>query len=200
MVIYIYIVNINNVVMPSMKAQDVILGILMNGSKSGYDIKKDFETVFSYFYDASFGSVYPALKVMEKEGLIKKEILIQEGKPNKHMYSITDMGKEAFHSYLGSPVARDIVRSDISTRLFFGHFAEPELVVSWITSIINQYEESLRTIEQYKEELLEQWTITQKICVSLGVNSYRNEIETLKAGLTMLQKHLEHQKSNGKGP
>jgi DNA-binding PadR family transcriptional regulator len=179
-----------------MKAQDVILGILMNGSKSGYDIKKDFETVFSYFYDASFGSVYPALKVMEKEGLIKKETFIQDAKPNKHVYSITDKGKEVFHTYLCSPVSKDIVRSDISTRLFLGQYAEPELVVSWITSVIRQYEESLRIIEQFKEGLWDQLTITQKICVSLGINSHHNEIETLKAGLTMLQEHLENEKSN----
>jgi DNA-binding PadR family transcriptional regulator len=178
-----------------MKAQDVILGILMNGSKSGYDIKKDFETVFSYFYDASFGSVYPALKIMDQEGLIKKETILQESKPNKHVYSISDKGKEAFHSYLSSPVASDIVRSDISMRLFFGDYAESDLVVSWIETIVRQYEQSLRTVEQYKAELSDQLTVTQKICISLGVNSYRNEIETLKAGLTMLQEHL-----NGKGP
>lgn len=179
-----------------MKAQDVILGILMDGSKSGYDIKKDFETVFSYFYDASFGSVYPALKVMEKEGLIVKEIVIQEGKPNKHTYSITDKGRDAFYSYLRSPVSTDIVRSDISTRLYFGHNAEPNLVSSWITSIVREYKASLRIIEQFKLENQDNMTVTQKICLSLGINSYRNEIETLKEGLTLLEEYQENQKSN----
>ncbi|MBD0384000.1 PadR family transcriptional regulator [Paenibacillus sedimenti] len=180
-----------------MKAQDVILGILMDGTKSGYDIKKDFETVFSYFYDASFGSVYPALKVMEKEELIVKETVIQEGKPNKHVYAVTDKGREAFHAYLRSPVTEDIVRSDISTRLFFGQHAEPDLVSSWITDVIREYEESLRIIEQFEQEQGDRMTVTQKICLSLGINSHRNEIETLKAGLVMLREHQDNLRSHG---
>ena len=56
-----------------MTSQDVILGILMKRSLSGYDIKHMFETIFSYFYNASFGTIYPTLSKMEKEGLITKE-------------------------------------------------------------------------------------------------------------------------------
>ena len=78
-----------------MNSQDVILGIIMYHSLSGYDIKHKLETIFSYFYNASYGTIYPTLSKMEKEGMITKESVIQEGRPNKNVYSITEEGQQA---------------------------------------------------------------------------------------------------------
>jgi DNA-binding PadR family transcriptional regulator len=170
-----------------MKAQDVILGVLLDGSKSGYDIKKEFEKVFSYFYDASFGSIYPVLKRIEEEGLIVKETIFQEGKPNKHVYSITDLGKEAFDQYLSSPVNKDIVRSDISMRLYFGHYAAPEQVETWLSDMIRQYIEALQPMEEMSRQYCSEMSVTQKLCITLGISSHRNEIATLKEGLKWIK-------------
>ncbi|WP_236880832.1 PadR family transcriptional regulator [Clostridioides difficile] len=43
----------------------IILGFLMEKELSGYDLKQIMSESTSYFFDASFGSIYPALKRLE---------------------------------------------------------------------------------------------------------------------------------------
>ena len=45
----------------SMDVKTVCLGMLTDGPASGYDLKKQFESTFSHFFAAGYGSIYPAL-------------------------------------------------------------------------------------------------------------------------------------------
>ncbi|MEH7109978.1 PadR family transcriptional regulator [Bacillus sp. JJ1764] len=115
-----------------MNIQDVILGFLYDEQMSGYDIKQMMENSVSYFFDASFGAIYPALRKMEKEGLVEKRVILQEGKPNKNLFVITDSGKEQFQQYLNSPINPTVTRSDILIRIFFGRFATQNKIREWL--------------------------------------------------------------------
>ena len=57
-----------------MDVKTLCIGILSLGDASGYEIKKQLEERFSFFYDASFGSIYPALNKLQKE-LLQVQIL-----------------------------------------------------------------------------------------------------------------------------
>lgn len=89
-----------------MNIQDVILGILSEKPHSGYEIKRHFEEYFSFFFDASYGTIYPTLSKMEKLNLITKESVRQEGKPDKNVFTITSAGLDQFHAYLQSPAEK----------------------------------------------------------------------------------------------
>ncbi|MEH7076875.1 PadR family transcriptional regulator [Neobacillus drentensis] len=115
-----------------MNIQDVILGFLYEEPMSGYDIKQMMENSVSYFFDASFGAIYPALRKMEKEGLVEKQIIQQDGKPNKNLFVITESGKEQFQHYLNSPINPTITRSDVLIRIFFGRFTTKEKLIEWL--------------------------------------------------------------------
>ena len=52
------------------KSDDIVLGILVDKPATGYEIKNQFSTIFSNFYNASFGSVYPILHKLDKEGKV----------------------------------------------------------------------------------------------------------------------------------
>ena len=56
-----------------MDVRTLCLGVLSLGDASGYEIKKRLESTFNHFYDASFGSIYPALNQLQKEGLVRCE-------------------------------------------------------------------------------------------------------------------------------
>ena len=70
---------------------------------TGYDLRKAFSMSFSFFSELSYGSVYPSLKKMESRGLISKHVEIQDGAPNRKVYTITEAGKRAFLDSLRSP-------------------------------------------------------------------------------------------------
>ena len=55
------------------KIDVVILGLLAHENLTGYDIKKQIDGAISFFWKGSFGSIYPALSDMEKQGLVKRK-------------------------------------------------------------------------------------------------------------------------------
>ncbi len=132
-----------------MNIQIAILGFLMSESLSGYEIKTRFENSISNFFDASFGAIYPALNRMERDGWVQKRVVVQEGRPNKNVYAITEAGKVQFLAYLNTPLQDDLIRSDFLLRVFFGRYADPAQYQKWMeekTEKANDKLEQLRTL------------------------------------------------------
>lgn len=109
-----------------------LLGLIRAEKRSGYALRKVFETTLLGNYSSSPGSIYPALKSLEKAGLIAAEPI-----PRGSLFSITESGVEALDAWLMAPAAdqptdilmlrfaflQDLDRPDV-TRAFLVSFAE----------------------------------------------------------------------------
>jgi DNA-binding PadR family transcriptional regulator len=74
----------------------LFLGLLKEGPKHGYEIKRLIEEELVPFIGLKIKSIYYPLKKMEKLGLIKKDVG-REGKwPEKFVYSLTPKGDKIF--------------------------------------------------------------------------------------------------------
>jgi len=103
------------------KSKYAILGILSLGSLSGYDIKKLFQGSVANFWNESYGQIYPLLRTLVIEGLATRSIERQVGKPDRHVYSLTDRGRDELCRWLIEPAKDQIGRIEIALKLFFGH-------------------------------------------------------------------------------
>ncbi|OAB44811.1 PadR family transcriptional regulator [Paenibacillus glacialis] len=171
-----------------MNSQDVILGMLMKESLTGYEIKQKLEDVFSNFYSSSYGTIYPMLTRMEKEELITKEIVLQDGKPNKNVLNITDKGRACFNTYLEGPLEGDsIKKSDFMMRLYFGEFVGYDKVIIWLKQVQEDSQKKLNQLcEQYslhKDEMHP----AQIICIQIGIEEYKAKLETIAQGLLSME-------------
>ena len=96
-----------------MNVRTLCLAILQAGDATGYEIKKlSVEGNYSYFVDASFGSIYPALARLEAEGLVTVREEAQSGRPSRKVYSITEAGRRALVAELSELPSPDIFRSE----------------------------------------------------------------------------------------
>ncbi|MCO7126496.1 PadR family transcriptional regulator [Sporolactobacillus shoreicorticis] len=163
-----------------MKTEDVVLGILNEKSQTGYDIVEKIKTIFSHFFDGSYGSIYPVLHKLENKGKVTKKIIVQEGKPNKNLYSITESGREEFNKYLRSPVQTEVMKSDFLMRLYHGEYLPEEQIKQIIIEEINRKEQLVEELESQFEVWKEDMSSYQKLCCQIGIESYRSEIEILK--------------------
>jgi DNA-binding PadR family transcriptional regulator len=154
---------------------------------SGYDIKQSFESIFSYFFDASYGTIYPTLNQLEKEGYIIKETVIQEGKPNKNLFSITEKGRERFRDYLQSLIEPDVVRSDFLMRLYFGEHVGKERVTEWLEQEKTRTLASLARLEEDYRGWKEHMTPSQEACVRIGISHYRSHLQAVEDELQKLK-------------
>jgi DNA-binding PadR family transcriptional regulator len=169
-----------------MNIQNVILGFLSEQPMSGYDIKRKMELSVAHFFDASFGAIYPALKRMEKDGYVKKEIIQQDGKPNKNLFVITDQGREEFQKYMKSPINPTIMRSDLLIRLFFGRFATKENVIRWMENEKEKEQQQLDSLSLVKSNYpnIDRF---QEITLHYGLENAKMTIKLLEEEIIRLK-------------
>ncbi|WP_199613762.1 PadR family transcriptional regulator [Paenibacillus alkalitolerans] len=79
-----------------MYAEILILGHLLSGPKHGYEIKKNIQEALGEGFEINNNLLYPALRRFLEMGAISKEVVRSEGKPDRHVYFLTDTGEEIF--------------------------------------------------------------------------------------------------------
>lgn len=100
-----------------------LLGILNYTPMTGYELDKAFKDSLSFFWQASTSQVYRELNTMESNGWLESDIVIQEDRPNKRVYSTTEQGKNEFNKWMSQPnpdIEKALsVKSAFLMRMFF---------------------------------------------------------------------------------
>ncbi len=123
-----------------MDAKTLCLGVLTQGDASGYEIKKQLEEgPLAHFYRAGYGSIYPALTGLAEAGYVTCTEMVQEKRPGKKSYHITDAGLEIFRKVLGKNPNEDTIRSEYLFMMFFAHFLEPGRAGEIFEDYLGQY-------------------------------------------------------------
>lgn len=68
----------------------------------------------------------------EAAGLVELTRVVQSGRPNKKVYSVTTAGEAHLRARLAKIPDEDRFRSDLLLRLFFGHELPPETLLGWV--------------------------------------------------------------------
>ena len=104
-----------------MNVRTICLAILYDSEATGYEIRKlSVEGDYSYFVDASYGAIYPALAKLETDKLVTSRVEQQDGKPAKKIYSVTPLGRREFINSMFDQLGEDEYRSEF---LLFVRFA-----------------------------------------------------------------------------
>ncbi len=135
------------------KSKYAIMGILSLGPMSGYDIKKLFQKSVANFWSESYGQIYPLLKTLVTEGLATRSVERQVGKPDRHIYAITDKGFEELRRWLMEPVKDQIGRIEIALKLFFGHQVEVVDNIRQVEHFRDMRDRELKALTAIEERL-----------------------------------------------
>ena len=73
--------------------QYVILGLLLGGPLSLYDVRKRFSAGISLFYSASLGSLQRALQQLVADGSVTVADAVGDAR-GKKLHSVTERGRE----------------------------------------------------------------------------------------------------------
>lgn len=123
-----------------MDIRTVCLGLLTFDEASGYEIKKLFEDgTFAGVFDASYGSIYPALTRLAEEGFVDCREEAQSGRPDKKVYSITPAGRRYFVQELSGGVARDHIRSEFMIAMIFAHLLPSPVASGYVDERLAEY-------------------------------------------------------------
>ncbi|HDR16347.1 MAG TPA: PadR family transcriptional regulator [Desulfobacteraceae bacterium] len=99
---------------------NVLLGVLMTGPKHGYEIRKFLDDSLESKWHIGSSQMYVLLKNLEQKQLVESILTIQNKKPSKKTYFITQKGRDVFLEWIGKPVmhVRDL-RIELLAKLFF---------------------------------------------------------------------------------
>lgn len=115
-----------------MDAKTLCLGLLSFGEATGYDLKKHAESAGDHFFATGFGSIYPALSSLMKQGLIEPIAKSAGGRQDRKIYRITAAGRSELIRMLSMDEPRHLLRSDLFALLYFSHLVTPERITQVI--------------------------------------------------------------------
>lgn len=85
-----------------MSAKHLILGWIKNFPSHGYMIKKCYQEFINPAQKLNDAQLYPLLREMEEEGLVKREIENRVSAPSRKIIKITKRGEAEFENWLRS--------------------------------------------------------------------------------------------------
>lgn len=134
------------------KTHIVILGLLSEEALTGYDIKKRIDIRFRFFWNESFGQIYPQLKKMEQNGLITASQKQDGGRAAKK-YAITALGRTTLQRWLLEPPEKESVRIELLLKLYFADQGNPDILANHIRAFQAAHQQDLMILNLFKQEL-----------------------------------------------
>jgi len=124
----------------------------MESSLSGYEIKKLINARFRFFWNESYGQIYPELKKLVDAGWI--EIVEQSELARKNVfYRITENGASSFGMWLLEKPDKESIRIEMLLKVYHAKFIDPKIIESYIKAYKEQHFNDLMILKAFKDEL-----------------------------------------------
>lgn len=154
----------------------ILLGFLMHGDMSGYDMKQFMAHSTAYFYNASFGSIYPGLKKLEQERSVTLVESVEDGKYKK-LYSITPEGRSKFLAWLEKPIEFDRCGYGHLIHIFFYGWLEPAKARAIVEAYIASLQAELAELTEHGGQIKGCANFYEFSTLEYGLGYYRFTID-----------------------
>lgn len=127
----------------------VILGVLATiGAASGYEIRQFIRQSVSYFWNESFGQIYPQLTALRVAGLVAPVADKTGDARRRQRFRITAAGRRALRLWLEKPAQPEHVRVEFLVKLFFGHEGAPATSRAHVAALAARHRERLALLSR----------------------------------------------------
>ena len=101
-----------------MSLRSAILTALIESPSSGKELTRRFDRSFGYFWHATHQQIYRELTKLRDRGHIQGREVVQSGKPNKLVYTLTPEGRAALRHWAARPSVPASIKDDLLVRLY----------------------------------------------------------------------------------
>jgi len=167
---------------PLTNLEYALLGLIRQQEQTGYELCKTFETTPMAHYSASPGSIYPALKRLEKRGLLEGTVEREASLRPRKVFALTSDGEQALVDWVSQPVTRaDVVWNTEGLMLrfsFMGEVAGKREVVRFLGELVAETRAVIRDLAAHHREMPAKpprrgGVATGRLALGYGVESYR---------------------------
>jgi DNA-binding PadR family transcriptional regulator len=132
-----------------------ILGLLKERAMHGYQLKKRLADTLGSFWQVSYGSLYPALKRLQREAAVEMIFPREQVGRRKNVYRITEKGEALFAELLERAGQEATEDSGFSVRFAFFKYLKPETRIRLLerrrTFLEGRWSNIRASLQSYKE-------------------------------------------------
>lgn len=129
--------------------ENKLLGLLARQPMSGYDLARILKQPMVPFGAISHTQIYPALASLEKQGLVRFQLVEQHtGRPNKKVYELTKEGRAALQQWVESATQLGIFADEFFLKAYSLWLADPEPILERFREQAQLHQEQLENYEQ----------------------------------------------------
>lgn len=166
-----------------------ILGLISPKPLSGYAIRQVFETTAMGNYSSSPGTIYPALKRLQKLDLVEKK---KSKEDNKDKFHITPTGKQIFKKWLIQPLElNDVARKldEVLLRFaFMDNLRSKKQKVLFLETLRDLLIDYTGQLETYHENKFATMPLHGRLAFEHGIESYKNTLKWCEKTLSIFTK------------
>ncbi|WP_433857423.1 PadR family transcriptional regulator [Streptomyces kronopolitis] len=100
-----------------MALKHAVLAALLDGEYSGYQLAKAFDIGVANFWHALPQQLYAELAGLEAAGLVTGRQVVQETRPNKRLFSVTDEGLAELERFAAAASRPSFIRDDLLVKV-----------------------------------------------------------------------------------
>ncbi len=116
-----------------MSLSHAILGLLTVMPMTGYDLKNQaFDSTVAHFWQADQAQIYRTLAAMAEAGWVESRLEIQEERPNRKVYHITEAGRAELLRWMQTEQPLPVHREAFLIQLFFGSLLSSDTLLKQI--------------------------------------------------------------------
>lgn len=172
-----------------------LMGLLQGKPASGYELRKIFSSTSMRSYSDSPGAIYPALRRLERQSLIRGTIEEGSGLRRRQRFRLTPRGVAALKAWIARPVTReDLVTGQAEIMLRFA-FSEQAAGVTGSLELLTSFEAALKP---YLAALREEFQVSRgamsgsgRMAFECGVRQTECLLEWVRHAITTYTKEKE---------
>lgn len=100
-----------------MALRHAVLAALLDTELSGYQLAKAFDLGVANFWHAQPQQLYAELSRLERDGLVEGREVVQESRPNKRLFRVTEAGLAELEEFTAASAKPSFVRDDLLVKV-----------------------------------------------------------------------------------
>jgi DNA-binding PadR family transcriptional regulator len=134
-----------------------LLGLIARQPLSGYDLMRQMRERMGLMWPVRHSQIYPELAQMEAQGLITYEVVEQQDRPDKKVYTLALAGRLALQQWVTAPTPPTMIRDEFILKAYSVWVADPQEAIARFREQQAQHQAQLAYHEQTLARLRPQW-------------------------------------------
>jgi|EndMetStandDraft_7_1072992.scaffolds.fasta_scaffold82356_2 DNA-binding PadR family transcriptional regulator len=185
--------------LPRVALPHAILVSLSEQAGSGYELAHRFDRSIGFFWSATHQQIYRTLRAMENDGWVAATPVVQQGRPDKKVYTVADAGRVELARWIAEPLTgrgssvTDNRTRDLAVKLRAAAYGDAAALCAQVSALRAERAELLDTYRGFEKRqfpdpgALSGSALHQYLVLRGGIRAEESAIEWLDEVTTALR-------------